>query len=146
GLRQHLAVEAERARLVGQDRSADLLAEHSQPVLIGLPERLDLDFGAADLGERRLAETAENVANAPNAEAYGNQAEQDAHDRPAEPVGRGFVNTAKHGQTPSGERLDGQTAVWRTLIGSANRCASVKLKGRPWPIWGGARWSRATGR
>ena len=61
-----LPVEPERPRLIRQDRTAEVAAELLQPVLIELAELLDADFGAADLGHGRLAETAENVADAPD--------------------------------------------------------------------------------
>ena len=95
-LAEDLPVEAERAGLVGQDRPAELAAELLQAVLIELAELLDPDFGAADLGHGRLAETAENVADAPDAEADRDQAEHHAHDGAAEPIGGGLVNTSKH--------------------------------------------------
>ena len=95
-LAEQLAVEAERLGLVGQDRAVQLAAELLQPVLVELAEGIDADFGAADLGDRVGAEAAENVADAPDAEADGDQAEHDAHDGAADPIGRGFVNTSKH--------------------------------------------------
>ena len=77
GLGDHLAeqlpVEAERPGLVGQDRPVQLAAELLQPVLVELAERVDADFGAADLGHGRGAEAAEDVADAPDAEADGDQ-------------------------------------------------------------------------
>ena len=140
---QQLAVEAQRLGLIGQDRAVQLPAELLQPVLVKLPERLDADFGAADLGNRGGAEAAEDVADAPDAEADGDQAENDAHDGAAEPIGGGFVNTSKHepvvlfwmsGQfmadcagiygrarphrNTCGQR---QTRLWRGLGRSANR-------------------------
>ena len=42
------------------------------------------------------AKAAENVADAPNAEADGDEAKDDAHDGAADPIGGGFVNTSKH--------------------------------------------------
>jgi hypothetical protein len=44
----------------------------------------------------RLPEPAENVADAPNAEADGDQAKDDAHDGAADPIGGGLVNTSEH--------------------------------------------------
>ena len=40
-LAEHLPVEAERARLVGRDRPAELAAELLQPVVVELAELLD---------------------------------------------------------------------------------------------------------
>ena len=95
-LAEQLPVEAQRPGLVGQDRPVQLAAELLQPVLVELAELLDADFGAADLGDGRRAEAAENVADAPDAEADGDQAEDHAHDGAADPIGGGFVNTSKH--------------------------------------------------
>ena len=95
-LAQQLPVEAQRLGLVGQDRAVQLAAELLQPVLVELAEGIDADFGAADLGDGGGAEAAENVADAPDAEADGDQAEDDAHDGAADPIGGGFVNTSKH--------------------------------------------------
>ena len=93
---EQLPVEAQRLRLVGQDRPAQLAAELLQPVLIELAERLDPDFGAADLRERRLAEAAEDVADAPDREADGDQAQDHAHDGAADPIRGGSLNTSEH--------------------------------------------------
>ena len=98
GLGEQLPVETKRARLVRRDRAADAPGQLLQPVVIGLPELLDPDFGAADLGHRRLAEAAEDVADAPDGEADGDQSEDDPHDHAAEPVRCRFLNTSKHGQ------------------------------------------------
>ena len=95
-LAEQLAVEAQRPGLVGRDRAAQLAAELLQPVLVELAECVDADFGAADLGDRRCAEALEDVADAPDAEADGDQAKDDAHDGAADPIGGGFVNTSKH--------------------------------------------------
>ena len=95
-LSEHLAVEACHPRLLRGHRATHLAAELLQAVLIGLAECFDPDFGAADLGNGRLAETAENIADAPDAKADRDQAQQNSHDDAAEPIGRGFVNTSKH--------------------------------------------------
>ena len=95
-LAEQLAVEAERPGLVGQDRAVQLAADLLQPVLVELAEGIDADFGAADLGDGGGAEAAEDVADAPNAEADGDQAEDHAHDGAADPIGGGFVDTSKH--------------------------------------------------
>ena len=112
-LAEQLAVEPQRPGLVGQDRAVQLAAELLQPVLVELAECIDTDLGAADLGDRRCAEAVEDVADAPDAEADGDQAEDDAHDGAADPIGGGFVNTSKH-ETVScclGERPRSK-AVW----------------------------------
>ena len=94
-----LAVEAERARLVQGDRAAELAAELLQPVIVDLAELLDRDLGAPDLGDRRAAEAAENVADPPDREAEDKEADHGDHDDLAEPVGRGFAETSKHERT-----------------------------------------------
>ncbi len=93
---EQLPVEAQRLRLVGQDRPVQLAAELLQPVLIELAERLDPDFGPADSRKRRLAEAAENVADAPDREADGDQAQDHAHDGAADPIRGGSLNTSEH--------------------------------------------------
>ena len=95
-LAEQLAVEPQRLGLVGQDRAIQLAAELLQPVLVELAEGIDADLGAADLGDRGCAEAFEDVADAPDAEADGDQAEDDAHDGAADPIGGGFMNTSKH--------------------------------------------------
>ena len=71
---KHLPVETERLRLFRRQRAADLAAELLQALVVGLAELLDRDFGAADLGERRAAEAAENIVDAPDREARGQAA------------------------------------------------------------------------
>ena len=166
-LGEQLPIEAERAGLIGQDRAAELAAELLQAVLVELAELLDADFGAADLGDRGLAEAAEDVADAPDAEADGDQAEDDAHDDAAEPIGGGFVNTSKHetrsscldegerashgrlgrnirtGPIASQLRSDGAN---RPLARCSRRSANRSQRGAGWPLRRAARWSRATGR
>ncbi len=80
-LAEHLPVEAERARLIGRDRTADLAADLLQTVGIELAELLDRDFGVADVGDRVLAEAAENIADAPDREADDQEADDDEQDR-----------------------------------------------------------------
>ena len=89
-LAQDLLLEAERTRLVGRDRTAQLLAELLEPLIVLLAELVDRNLGAADLGDRRDAEPAENVADAPDAEADDEEQHDRRHDDAAEPVGRGF--------------------------------------------------------
>ena len=95
-LPHQLLVDAHLARLVEGDRAAKLPAELLQPFAVELTELLDRDLGAADPRQARPAETAENVADAPDREADRDQAEHDAHDDPAEPIGGGGANTSKH--------------------------------------------------
>ena len=67
-LGEQLPVEAERARLVGRDRPAELAAELLQPVVVELAELLDRGFRCRRPWRRvELAEAAENVADAPDA-------------------------------------------------------------------------------
>ena len=87
---------AERARLVRRDRAAELAAELLQALVVDLAELVDGDLGAADLGDGRAAEAAEDVADAPDREADGDQAEHDAHDGLAEPIAGGLAYTSKH--------------------------------------------------
>ena len=95
-LADHLAVDAERARLLHGELAAELAAELLQPIVVDLAELLDRDLGVADLGDGRTAEAAENVADAPDREAEHQKADDGGHDDLAEPVGRGFAETSKH--------------------------------------------------
>jgi hypothetical protein len=95
-LGEQLPVETKRAGLVRQDRAAEIAAKLLQAVLIELAESIDANLGASDLCQRGLAETAEDIADPPDAEADGDQAEDDAHDNAAEPIGGGFMNTSEH--------------------------------------------------
>src|SRR4029079_19053182 len=89
-------VKPKRTRLIRKDRPADVAAKLLDLVLVDLAELLPLDFIGPHLGDRRRAKAAENVADAPNAKADGDQAQHHAHDRAADPIGGGFVNTSKH--------------------------------------------------
>ena len=84
------------AGLIERNGAPELSAKLLQPVVIESAKLLDRDFGMADLRETGAAETPENVADAPDPEADRDQAEHDAHDEPAEPIGRGGANTSKH--------------------------------------------------
>ena len=95
-LAEQLPIEAGGPRLVGQDGAVQLAAELLQPVLVELAERVHADFGAADLGNGGLAESAEDIADTPDAEADGNEAQDHAHDDAADPIGGGFVDTSEH--------------------------------------------------
>ena len=94
GLRDHLAedllLDAERAGLVGRDRTAELLADALQAFVVLLAELVDRNLGAADLGHGEDAEAAEDVADAPDAEADDEEQHHGRHDDAAEPVGRGL--------------------------------------------------------
>jgi len=85
-LLQRLPVKAEGACLVLGQGSAELAAELLQLVGIDLAELVDRDVGMADLGQRRLAESAENIRDAPNAEAHDQYAHDHGHNGLAEPV------------------------------------------------------------
>ena len=54
--------------------------------LIGVAVSVGADRDAADLGEIVRAETAENVADAPDRETEDDQAHQDCHDDAADPA------------------------------------------------------------
>jgi hypothetical protein len=73
-LAEHLAVEAEGARLIHRDGSPDLTAELLQPIVVNRAELLDTDLGIPHFGERGAAEAAENVTDAPDGEAEREQA------------------------------------------------------------------------
>ena len=66
GLLQHLAVEAEGARLLLRQRAAELAADLLQLVGVDLAELFGRDLGAADLGQRRLPKPLEDVGDAPD--------------------------------------------------------------------------------
>jgi hypothetical protein len=67
-----------------------------RPFAVLLTELLYRDLGAADPRQARAAKAPENVADAPDREADRDQAEHDAHDDSAEPIGGGSANTSKH--------------------------------------------------
>ncbi len=73
-LAEHLTVEAEGARLVHADGPPGLAAQLLQPVVVDRAELLDANFGFSHLGEGGEAETAENIADAPNGETEREQA------------------------------------------------------------------------
>src|SRR4029077_12136466 len=95
-LPRELLVKLERARLIRRDRAAELAAQLLQAIVVDLAELVDGDLGRADLGDGRAAEPAENVADAPDGETDGDQAEHDGHDSPPQPIGGSLANTAKH--------------------------------------------------
>ena len=66
GLLQHLAVEPEGAGLLRRQRTAELAADLLQLVGVDLAELLGRNLGAADLGQRRLAKSLEDVGDAPD--------------------------------------------------------------------------------
>ena len=79
-LADQLPVDAERARLFHGDRTSKLAPHLLEPLGVELPELVGGDLGAADPCEARLAEAAEDVADAPDREADRDQPEQHAHD------------------------------------------------------------------
>ena len=85
-LLQHLAVEAEGARLIHGQRPAELAADLLQLLGVELAELLGRNLGAADLGQRRLPEPLEDVGDAPDAEADDQHAHHRGHNDLAEPV------------------------------------------------------------
>src|SRR5580698_1369957 len=66
---EHLPVQPRGTRLLRGDRLPDLAAELLQALVIDAAELFDRNLGAADLGDRRTAETTENVVDAPNRKA-----------------------------------------------------------------------------
>ena len=86
GLLQHLPVKPEGAGLFRGQRTAETAAELLQLVGVDLAELLGRNLGAADLGQRRLAESLEDVGDAPNCETDNQNAHHDGHDNLAEPV------------------------------------------------------------
>src|SRR6185295_1456084 len=91
-----LLLEAQRARLLGRDRPANLAAKLLQAVVVELAELLDRDLGRSDLGDRRAPKTPENVADAPQDENTRDQGENDPHQDAADPVGGSLSQSAKH--------------------------------------------------
>ena len=96
-LAEHLPVYAERARLVGRDRTVKLPSDLLQAFGVKLAELFDRYLGVADFDRRIDAEAAKNIADAPDREADNQSAHDDGHDAPAEPSRGGFVDTAEHG-------------------------------------------------
>ena len=86
GLLQHLAVEAEGARLFLRQRPAELAADLLQPVVVDLAELVGRNLGAADPGQRRLPKSLEDVGDTPHAETDDQDAHHHGHDNLAEPV------------------------------------------------------------
>ena len=85
-LLQHLAVEAEGAGLIRRQGAAELTADLLQLLGIELAELFGRNLGPADLGQRRLSETLEDIGNAPDTEADDQYAHHRGHDDLAEPV------------------------------------------------------------
>lgn len=81
-----LAIETELACLLHGQRPAEAAADLLHPVSKQVSELLGGDLGVADLGERRLSESLEDVGDTPDTETDDQHAEQDGHDRLAEPI------------------------------------------------------------
>ena len=86
GLLQHLAVKPEGAGLLHGQRTAELAADLLQLVGVDLAELFGRNLGVADLGQRRLPESLEDVGDAPDAETDDQHAHHHGHDGLAEPV------------------------------------------------------------
>ena len=86
GLLQHLAVEAEGARLLLRQGTAELATDLLQAIIVDLAELVQRNLGVADLGERRLAKAPEDVGDAPDAETDDQYAHDHGHDGLAEPI------------------------------------------------------------
>jgi len=95
-LPDHHSVKPSRARLIGGDRTPELAGKLLQPIVVERAELLDGQFGASDLGDGRAAETAKNIADAPDREADHQEADNGGHHRFAEPGGGGFPQPSKH--------------------------------------------------
>ena len=93
---QYLPIKAERIRLFRRQCAAELASDLLQPFVVQLAELLDLDFGTADLGERRTAKAAKDVVDAPDGKACGKQHHDRAHDGAAEPISGGVADSSKH--------------------------------------------------
>ena len=83
---QHLAVEAELARLLRGQGTTEAAADLLQSVGVQIAELLGRDFGAADLRQGRLSKALEDVCDTPDAETDDQHAEHDGHHRLAEPI------------------------------------------------------------
>ena len=86
GLLQDLAIEAEGAGLIHRQRAAELAAELLQLLGVELAELFGRDLGPADLGQRRLPKSLEDVGDAPHRKAEDQHPHDDTHDGLAEPV------------------------------------------------------------
>jgi hypothetical protein len=86
GLLQHLAVNPEGTGLLRGQRTAELAAKLLQLVGVDLAELLGRNLGPTDLRQGRLAESLENVGNAPDSETHNQNAHHHGHDNLAEPV------------------------------------------------------------
>ena len=78
--REHLPVEAERARHLRRDLPALLADQVLDLVLIGGAHLLEADLGRADLGHLVAAIAAEDVAHAPDRKGHDEEAEHDRDD------------------------------------------------------------------
>ncbi len=85
-LLQHLAINPEGTGLLRTQRTAELAAKLLQLFGVNLAELLGRNLGAANLGQRRLAKSLENVGDAPDPETDDQNAHHHGHDRLAEPV------------------------------------------------------------
>ena len=85
-LLRELPVDAKLARLLERDRAPELTAERLQLVRIKRAELLDGDLGLPDLGERRAAKAAEDVADPPDCEADHQHRDHGPHDGFADPA------------------------------------------------------------
>ena len=86
GLLQHLPIKPEGAGLFRRQRTAETAAELLQLVGVDLAELLRRNLGAANLRQRRLAKSLEDVGDAPDCETDDQNAHHDGHDNLAEPV------------------------------------------------------------
>ncbi len=87
GLLQHLAVEAEGARLVRGQRTAELAAELLQLLGVESGGTRSVEISVRPMvATRGLAEALEDVGDAPNAETDNQNAHHHGHNSLAEPV------------------------------------------------------------
>ena len=86
GLLQYLPIKPEGAGLFRRQRTAETAAELLQLVRVDLAELLRRNLGAANFRQGRLAESLEDVGDAPNCETDNQNAHHGGHDNLAEPV------------------------------------------------------------
>jgi hypothetical protein len=85
-LSKQLLVVADGTRLVRRQRTPKLTRKLLETVVENLAELVARDFRAANFRHGVLCYTAENIANAPNAEADDDHAKDGSHDQLAEPI------------------------------------------------------------
>ena len=137
-LAHELLVEAQQLGLIRCDRTAELAAELLDAIVVDLAELGDRDLGRADLRDGGLAESAEDVADSPDRKAYGDQAEDDPHDDPPEPIGGGLAHTAEHESPLVHKGISAAGAPFAAkprIIGMAALGRNLSLLAAITPVW-----------